>query len=141
MKHGTENPPENVLPAGIVDAQIEEAVRRSGYPLQSVVAAAVRGQRFSVQQEWSYVDADTGGARSLDLLALQDLYGLESQRRVRPILALLIECKQSALPYVFFRAEAPTWLPNLPAIVGLRGEELEISTDDSLSTWSLSITT
>ena len=103
MKAAAGNPSGNVIGAGLHESQVEEAVRRSGYPLQTVIARAL-STAFHVREEWSYIDADTAELRTLDLLAERPFYESDVHSRVRPTLDLLIECKQSDLPYVFFLA-------------------------------------
>jgi hypothetical protein len=56
MKGEENNTPENQLGAGIEEAQVLEAVRKSGYPLQTIVANALR-MDFGVREEWSYADS------------------------------------------------------------------------------------
>jgi len=107
----TGNPDTNRIGAGISEDQIVSAVQKSGYPLQVSVSEMLRakassqGSRFLVQEEWSYADDDTKGLRSIDLRADLILHSYDPQPRVRPQLNLLIECKQSQLPYVFFQAQ------------------------------------
>ena len=57
------NPPVNSLPAGLAEAAVIDAVARSGYPLQLRVASLLRRLKFSLDEEWAYVDRDTGGLR------------------------------------------------------------------------------
>jgi hypothetical protein len=49
-------------------------------------------------------------------------------------LTLLIECKQSPLPYVFFLSQGSV-VPEVPLVVGLRSPEIVVTTDDDHSTW------
>jgi hypothetical protein len=52
---------------------------------------------------------------------------------------LLIECKQSQLPYIFFPSPGQVRLPNFPAVAGLRRDTIAIRTDDDASTWTLGV--
>ncbi len=135
------NPQGNRLRPGISLDQIESAIRGSGYPLQTVVAAQLR-ESFSVEEEWAYTDRNTGQTRTLDLWAeLRRQAGInEGYHRVRPRLNLLIECKQSELPYVFFLRRQQT-VPDFPLIAGLRSDTIQLKTDDDRSTYSYSILT
>ena len=100
MKISSENPESNVLGKGIEESDIALAVRASGYPLQ-IIVSKILGDKFHLIEEWSYRDGDT--ERTIDLLAEMQLFDFsEPQPRVRPTLNLLIECKQSDLPYIFF---------------------------------------
>ena len=47
------NPPQNTLPKNLPWDQLKESVARSGYPLQSVVAAQLKGV-FAVTEEWGF---------------------------------------------------------------------------------------
>lgn len=139
MNQSENNPNSNQLNAGVTEALVLDAVRRSGYPLQTFIADLLRENQLGVQEEWSFIDKDLGDLRALDIHASKRLYDLKGNHRVRPHLNLLIECKQSDLPYMFFKAIGNTWLPDFPRIGGLSKDEIVISTDDDRSTWSHSI--
>jgi hypothetical protein len=136
MQSAARNPPENVIGAGLTDEKVEEAVRRSGYPLQTVVATTLSSD-FSVTEEWSY--KDTESLRTLDIMAEKDFWDHNNQLRARPTLNLLIECKQSDMPYIFFKASTGIWLPNFPVLAGLFEDEIVATTDDDPSTFRFRI--
>ena len=140
LKALPDNPPNNKLSTSTQPEQVLAAVRKSGYPLQTRVANLLRTDGFLLQEEWSYGDPQAESLRALDVLAQKHLYDREMhpQPRARPILSLLIECKQSDLPYIFF-AGAKTRLQTFPVFAGLFGDRISISTDDSRSTWSCGI--
>ena len=105
MKRVPSNPGSNKLGSGVTEKAVNEAVAKSGYPLQTIIARSLRGQEFGVNEEWSYIDRDTSDLRTLDIMAAKLFYDFESEpTRVRPTLNLLIECKQSNLPFIFFSA-------------------------------------
>lgn len=133
------NPTTNTLPKGVTQDDILDAVRQSGYPLQLEVANELR-TIFDVYEEWAFVDADTGCPRTLDLFCERSLVkpGSDSPQ-VRPTLNLLIECKRSELPYVFFTTEIPFRSNVFPCIAGLPHEEIKVSTDDTRSTFIVNI--
>lgn len=137
MQVDPKNTPDNVLGAGVSEKQIQEAVRRSGYPLQTIVASSLQLD-FQVQEEWSFVDDDSGALRTLDIWASRRMieFGNEDQPFVRPTLDLLIECKQSDLPYVFFISATRPWLYQFPYFAGLAHDRIEIETDDDPSTYT-----
>lgn len=138
MEVAPNNPPTNKLGSGLTDADIRAAVSQSGYPLQMIVANLLRPQSYHVHEEWSYVDKDTHEVRTIDILAEKLLWDIDhGQPRVRPTLDLLIECKQSALPYVFFLSSSKPWVPQFPLLAGLFRHTLTITTDDDPSTWEL----
>lgn len=139
MKSSKDNPSTNKLKPGITDTDVDKAIKKSGYPLQTIIANKLR-EYFYCQEEWSFIDGKSKELRSLDIMAQTSLYDFEKgQPRARPILNLLIECKQSELPYVFFLSpdKLSTW--DYPYISGLFHKTLTISTDDSVSTWTLAI--
>lgn len=122
MKETPENPEANQLIAGVSPERLEQAVRLSGYPLQRVVAEELL-RRFRVTEEWSYNDSATKEHRTLDVLAF---LAIQESEKLWINAALLVECKRSELPYVFFQAVAPILPYDFPAVVGLRGKDLEL---------------
>jgi hypothetical protein len=140
MRVRPDNPQSNNLPPGLTETQVAEAVKKSGYPLQIVVAELLKPQ-FGVQQEWSYIDEDGDQLRSLDVVAERPLYEFsnENRPRIRPTLDLLVECKQSDMPFVFFLTSERMLGFEFPRTAGLFQENIKISTDDNPSTWTLPI--
>lgn len=140
MNTAGNNPSANVLRAGVTEKDVRDAVMKSGYPLQAVVGNILEAH-LSVQPEWSYVDRDEGQIRTLDILAERRLYDPEylENPRTCPYLAVLVECKQSELPYVFFLAPHRVVVPYFPAIAGLFTDTLTVTTDDSPSTWMFDV--
>ena len=129
----------NCLPEGMTKDDLLDVVKRSGYPLQTVVAKTLRDRGFSVLEEWTYIDRDSGDVRAMDLLAEESLYELGSEMsRARPHVQLLIECKQSELPYLFFQTEALGPASVFPRIAGLRKRAIKITSDDDPSSWRYS---
>jgi hypothetical protein len=145
MDHSPENPSANQLGPGLTEDQILGAVVKSGYPLQTVVGDLLRAKfsatkgMFQVEEEWSYVDRDTKDLRTIDLLAELRLHDWDPQPRVRPHLNLLIECKQSLLPYIFFETSKIHGLMDFPTIAGLRKDKIVIASDDDPSTWTYTV--
>jgi hypothetical protein len=139
MNNEPHNPVGNQLGAGVTEAQVIGAVQKSGYPLQTVVASTLRS-KFFVQEEWCYVDRDTKELRTIDIRARRMLYDHETiEPRVRPQVELLIECKQSQQPHIFFLSPDKPILLDSPKIAGLHQENIKITTDDDLSTWNFHI--
>lgn len=139
------NPAANQLGAGVTEDQIRDAVGRSGYPLQTIVGDLLRfktvaeNENFRVQEEWSYLDRDTKELRTVDLLAELRLHDWEPQPRVRPHLNLLVECKQSTLPYIFFETSRTPSLIDFPTIAGLREDKIVLTSDDDPSSWTYTV--
>jgi hypothetical protein len=137
MDEVPDNPPENRLGNGCQDAALREAVEASGYPIQTIVATTLRGAGFEVAEEWVFADSDSGQVRALDLFASRSLFDIRSEgdRRVRPELVLLIECKRSTMPYVFFESETrPGRGGRAMQVAGLHEDRISVQTDDDLST-------
>ena len=145
MDHTADNPTSNQLGPGLTEDQLRVAVERSGFPLQTIVGNLLRSkpdaneEKFCVQDEWSFVDRDTKELRTIDLLAELRLHGWDPQPRVRPHLNLLIECKQSPLPYVFFQTRVAPSLLDFPTVAGLRKDKIVIASDDDPSTWTFPV--
>jgi hypothetical protein len=112
------------LPGGVTSELLENAIARSGYPLQASVAEILRTSfvnletRTTTQEEWAYIDSDSGQVRSIDVFAEVPLE--EHMSELRPYLNVLIECKQSEMPYVLFlRGESPSDTYDFPEFGGL----------------------
>ena len=124
MKSAAGNPVENDLPTGVKEADVSGAINESGFPLQIVVAQILTKFSANITEEWSYIDRDTKELRSLDLFTNDALpSALET---VGPRLQLLIECKRSRLPWVFFRKVDERLPTDFPRITGLPADRLEI---------------
>lgn len=140
------NPTTNQLGPGVTEGQVHNAVDASGYPLQMYVSDIFRSKKssshketFHISEEWCFVDRDTNALRSIDLLATTSLHGWEPQPRVRPALAVLVECKQSQLPYLFFETQNKPRLVDFPVVAGLRRDKITIKTDDYRSSWQYAV--
>lgn len=99
MRHTSHNPASNTLPQSIDYNGLLEAIDISGYPLQGIVASKF-AKHFNVEEEWGYIDRDTGQHRSADVCAML------VHNAVPPFCsdAVLLECKRSKHPYVFFKS-------------------------------------
>lgn len=117
------NPPENRLAAGASADKLSEAVRLSGYPLQQIVAQHLASD-FSITEEWGYLDRESGEHRALDVFARRDV---SKTNQLWVDVALLVECKRSDLPYVFFEAAVPRIPKEFPVIAGLYGRSLDVA--------------
>lgn len=125
----------NALQAGLTLDQVEAAIAKSGYPLQIRLANELRPD-FQTQPEWGFLDRHTSAMRAIDLMATKQLYDRETAPglRVRPHLVLLIECKRSDMPYIFFDDGSES-RGDFPLVAGLRHEQIEVRTDDDRSSW------
>lgn len=113
------------LPKGMKEEAFVAAVEASGYPLQIVVGAALAERGYLLEEEWAFADPETEERRTLDVVATLTFPkdSLETPRgSIEPGQTLLIECKQSILPFVFFESVAPPKLTYHPAFLGLETE-------------------
>lgn len=134
------NPVENALAHGVTAAGVIKAVTHSGYPLQVDVADMLRS-KFDVHEEWAYKDSESQQIRTVDLLAAYKP-DCTSRRRVRPNVTLLVECKQSEMPFVFFGSDSSArWVPEFPLLSGLKGgrQKLTIVSNGTQSSWRVNI--
>jgi hypothetical protein len=113
MNESELNPSENQLPPGIDEKELTRSITTSGFPLQGFVAHLIKS-KYGVTEEWSYVDRDSEGLRSLDVFAYRKLSGVGN---IHPFAVLLIECKSSIHPYVFFQNAVERSFP-FPTICG-----------------------
>ncbi|MEV7807419.1 hypothetical protein AB0O28_31180 [Microbispora sp. NPDC088329] len=129
-------PPYASLPRSIDGEKIFEAIKKSGYPFQAEVANTLRANLselgpFSIQEEWAYIDSDTSQTRSIDVLANVTIKSptqeQEHESLIHPSVSLLVECKQSDMPYVFFLRESyPTQTFSFPEIAGLPHTDIRL---------------
>jgi hypothetical protein len=124
---------------GLTEEDIRSAVLKSGYPLQTEIANILRNDYF-VQEEWSYIDKDTGSVRALDMVARRSLWEYKDfQPYARPELHLLIECKKSELPYVFFLSKGKVFTDDFPVVSGLKENNIVVTTDDCADRFNYSL--
>lgn len=139
-----DNPASNVLPPKLHEADVLDAITQSGYPLQTLVGERL-APRFSITEEWTYLDDDTQQRRSIDIFAERPMFDANERKRVRisPYLNLLIECKKSELPFVFFLSsfKPKKGVTNYPLLAGLNRNLVTLRTNDdpSLHTMPLSM--
>ena len=128
-------PPYAQLKAGISGKDLLDAINKSGYPFQAEIADHVRTKLAGidgseVQEEWAYIDADEGGIRSLDVFVEAPLYSTEDaiskKKKIWPYLNMLIECKQSEFPYIFFLRAKSAGYVNFPDIAGVSSADLRL---------------
>lgn len=124
MEETSGNPARNRLPSGMSEATLVEGVHRSGYPVQGLVAHSLT-ENFLVVEEWGFIDDESGEHRTLDVYAHRDL--APTGDRVEPGLLLLIECKRSEHPYVFFQTSGTRDLRGFPIVSGLTTVDVGIS--------------
>ncbi|HEX3529700.1 MAG TPA: hypothetical protein VH988_21795 [Thermoanaerobaculia bacterium] len=118
------NPDSNRLQAGVSAEQLEAAVRKSGYPLQRVVAEELL-RDFNVSEEWGYLDRESREHRALDVFGFRRLN--DDTAGLWLSTAVLVECKRSGLTFVFFEAAASKVPREFPAVAGLHGKTPEIN--------------
>lgn len=124
MRQDPTNPARNSLSPSVNEGELLSAIEASGYPLQGIVADKLR-PLFDVFEEWGYLDRDTKEHRSLDVHACIDLTK-DKCSVVQPDLVLLIECKRSVHPFIFFKNVTDRSILGFPAIAGLKRGVVEI---------------
>lgn len=102
MRTAANNPSSNQLPKGISEESLIKGIARSGYPVQGLVASQLLSI-FHVAEEWGFRDAESGGHRALDLRASL-VREPDQSLKIQQLIFLLIECKRSDKPYVFFQS-------------------------------------
>lgn len=132
VKTSEGNPVANVIPAGMTEAAVLEAVNSSGFPLQVAVSrrlnAITNYPAVEVFEEWTFVDSDEHKERALDLV-LELKLPFEPPDLTYGSIAMLIECKASKQPFVFFEAPLPYDLREqrvYPRIVGLKHSRVKL---------------
>lgn len=121
------------LPEGVKEKVFIDAVQASGYPLQIVVGTALSERGFELEEEWAFEDADSGERRAIDIAArqLSPAGPVSSERGTSELsTVLLIECKQSRHPYVFFESVAPPELGEFPSVSGLGAAPMRVIPPD-----------
>ncbi|WP_231127881.1 hypothetical protein [Mycobacterium colombiense] len=148
--HRDNPPPYGRLPGGMKLTDVVTAIEMSGYPLQADVANTLSGvvedhPRLmpTYQEEWAYVDSDSGEVRSIDIFAElqyfkrldrrtgqeidtdQQVDDLDVEYEYGSALNLFVECKQSEMPYIFFlREQPPSHSHNFPDFAGILTPEI-----------------
>lgn len=130
MRSDTHNPSGNQLPPGLLETELINAIESSGYPLQGVVAGELKKHFDDVTEEWGYIDHDTKEHRSLDVFA-HKYVSEDHPAEVQPGVILLIECKRSRHPYIFFRSTSPPSMHEFPFVAGLRNGEIYLREIDN----------
>lgn len=141
MNKKNDNPITNILNQDLKEDDVLTAIQQSGFPLQTQVASKLM-KKFGVQEEWAYIDESSEELRTIDILAYKRFWTQTPRHPyVRPNLKLLIECKKSNQPYVFFlmaNQQQNVW--DFPIITGLKQDKITIKSDDTRSTLTTKIT-
>jgi hypothetical protein len=130
MNQKPNNPQRNCIPSGIGEADLIGGIEKSGYPLQSVVAQRLVRHQFKVTEEWGYSDRDSGEPRSLDVLASSD-ERFDLRAEVVPGIVIMVECKKSEHPYIFFRMVTRPDMLWFPPVFGLPHGGVSLREKDS----------
>jgi hypothetical protein len=119
MRKDTQNPIGNELPSGCREEALVSAIDQSGYPLQGQVAYGLQGH-FRLTEEWGYFDSSTNEHRSLDIFGYRKLIDNNTDAGVQPACVVLVECKRSTHPYVFFRLVTEPIIRGFPVVAGVK---------------------
>ena len=114
MRKDAQNPPKNELPSECKEEALISAIEQSGYPLQGEVAYKLKNH-FHLIEEWGYFDKSVDMHRSLDIFEHRQSYN-DNQNAVRPSCSVLVECKRSKYPYVFFSRSTEQIIDGFPAV-------------------------
>ncbi|WP_151775497.1 hypothetical protein [Streptomyces abyssomicinicus] len=134
-------PPFAQLFSGVTVGKIRDVISKSGYPFQAVIAEVFRESslrdagQLEIQEEWAYVDRESGETRSVDLFVNTVFrHGYEHpESKIRASLSLVVECKQSELPYIFFlRHSPPTSRSTFPEFGGLNSTDIRVFPEGEL---------
>ncbi|KAF6243326.1 hypothetical protein C6988_03525 [Nitrosopumilus sp. b1] len=141
MEAVPENPPTNMLGKGLDESEVIKAIEQAGYPLQTIIVNKLSKKFDLIEEEWTFIDDDLQKRRSIDIIASKRLYNEEEgiQKRIRPILSMLIECKKSETPYVFFVSKNHKIGNEFPFYAGLSKYELRVKSNDSYAPWHIDI--
>jgi hypothetical protein len=131
MDEHPDNSSANQLRGGVEESKLLDAVRLSGYPLQSLVAQEL-APRFTVVEEWGYTDRTSKEHRSLDIYAFRTL-GPDGDATASR-LHLLAECKRSDLPFVFFPPGVPRRPADFPELLGFGRFSLDLGNNTTQDT-------
>src|SRR6266478_604268 len=91
--------------------EMEDALTRSGYLLESRIERMLTSINYDVTPSWTYPDPETGKTRELDMVALGDQWmdrgAEEESKHVFHWIKyeLFIECVNNPQPVVFFTKE------------------------------------
>jgi len=105
-------------------SKILKDLKQSGFPLQVETAAYLQGQGWKVDEDLLYVDEESDKERSVDIHALKVdyTYASKTPKRITPgnenklIAHLVIECKKSTKPWIFFDNGKVRW-PIIPSTI------------------------
>jgi hypothetical protein len=120
------------LPGGMTEDALVNAIVTSGYPLQTVVGAALKKRGFTIFEEWAWQHPEHDVRRSMDILASRPLARKPHRSEAGEstlALTLVIECKQSQSPYVLFEAVDPMERDQFPFLSGIGDGMVELAPD------------
>jgi hypothetical protein len=123
MDESENNPTGNKLASSVNEPNLVQAIASSGYPLQGIVTEKLV-DNFGIYEEWGYIDRDSKEHRTLDVFAYMQFV---AEGDVQPHLVLLIECKRSIHPYVFFKNVVDRAIPRFPTIAGLTNRSTTVT--------------
>lgn len=117
MRTSSDNPSTNALAPSVKETELIRAISVSGYPLEGLVARQLTAD-FRIVEEWDFIDDTKNEHRNLDVLASR-FYETGSADIPNISLSLLVECKRSIHPFVFFKRVTTPPIPQFPAIAGV----------------------
>ncbi len=115
--------------------QIEKDMKLSGFPLEIEATAVLKKSGWNVQNQAYYQDKDEGKSRSVDIIATKawfEDFGAYDRLNI----ALVIECKKSVKPWVFFMTPKDGHLFTFPFFFVKNFSEPLLHTSASFIRWT-----
>lgn len=82
--------------------RLKEDIEKSGLPLEADVSSILENNGWNVLNQSGYTDPDTGKARTINILATKRIDTPSSKVFSNLFMELVIECKKSDKPWVFY---------------------------------------
>ena len=90
------------------DSEMERIIRdikKSGFPLEIKTSSILEADGWAVHNQEGYLDADENKWRTIDIMAHKSIEIPDSSAYSRLHISLIIECKKSNKPWVFYVRE------------------------------------
>src|SRR5260370_11586913 len=116
-----------------LEDKILEDVHKTGSPTEIIAASLMRSRGWYVLHNPSYLDDSEGRSREFDIRAYRGLSETISDRRYSVGIYLMVECKKSEKPWVFFTTPADHGDVRLGSLIISSLEKQQVFTDRSHS--------
>lgn len=85
--------------------KIKKDILKAGLPLELEISEILKQNEWRVDNQSHYYDEQTGKAREIDIVASKSFKPKHSQIYDRVSVNLIIECKKSSKPWIFYAVE------------------------------------